>query len=213
MPLFQHDVAILAAANIPTLCGVDEAGRGPLTGPVFAAAVTLPLDEADILHVKLKYITDSKKLTAKRRDSLFEEIKEVAAAWSIAQASVSEIEEMNILRAALLAMRRAVAGLQVTPALALIDGNACPGSGLPERAIVGGDGLSASVAAASVLAKVARDRYMLEIAARWPQYRFERHKGYGTGLHYEMLDRYGPCDAHRESFLRKWRAGRHERGE
>lgn len=180
------------------LCGVDEAGRGPLAGDVYAAAVILP-QEYD-----LEGLNDSKKLTPKKRDLLFDAIRTQAVSYSIAKATVEEIETLNILNAAMLAMRRAVAGLSVTPQLVLVDGNRDPGLELPTRLIVSGDATSASIAAASILAKVARDRSMEELAKQYPQYQFEKHKGYGTALHYAMLDQYGESPVHRHSFLKKY---------
>lgn len=205
--LFDYDEAIRNEPGTIPLCGVDEAGRGPLAGPVYAAAVILP---ADIDPQVLKGLADSKKLTEKKRELLFDVIVKEAQAHCIAEASVAEIEEMNILNAAMLAMRRAVEGLKIAPALVLVDGNALPGTGFAERWVVKGDDTSASIAAASILAKVARDRHMLELAAKYPDYQFEKHKGYGTKLHYEMLAEHGVSPAHRESFLRKWRKS-HER--
>lgn len=182
------------------VCGVDEAGRGPLAGPVCAAAVILPKG-----HI-IEGVNDSKKLTEKRREALFDVIKEEALAYSIATASAKEIDEINILQATFLAMKRAVDGLDIKPDFALIDGNKEPNLDIPMQTVVKGDARSASIAAASILAKVTRDRYMLEIANDYPQYYFEKHKGYGTKLHYEMLDAYGPSDIHRQSFLRTWYA-------
>ena len=199
MTLFEYDREIRSSEGVALLCGVDEAGRGPLAGPVYAAAVILPPD------LEIEGLDDSKKLSEKKRELLFDQIKEKALAWCIADASVQEIESINILGAALLAMNRAVKGLSLTPDLVLVDGNKLPGTGLAMRAVVGGDRVSASIAAASVLAKVARDRQMLSLAEKHPEYCFERHKGYGTKLHYQMLDEHGPCDAHRQSFLRQWR--------
>ena len=184
------------------LCGVDEAGRGPLAGPVFAAAVILPGGFV------IPGLNDSKKLTAKKRDLLYDIITQNALSYSIAQADESEIDRMNILEAAMLAMRRAVAGLSVTPDFALIDGNKLPGLDLPCEAVIGGDGKSAVIAAASILAKVSRDRCLIALDRQYPQYQFAKHKGYGTKLHYEMLGEHGQCPAHRESFLTKWKAGR-----
>ena len=179
------------------VCGVDEAGRGPLAGDVYAAAVILPPG------LELAGVNDSKKLSEKRREALYGVITEQAAAWCVASASVEEIERLNILQASLLAMRRAVEGLGVRADFALVDGNRDPHfEGVPCKTIVGGDGKSASVAAASILAKVTRDRYMEQLAARYPQYGFERHKGYGTKLHYELLRRYGPSPIHRRTFLK-----------
>ena len=198
MSLFAYDQSI-REEGFPLLCGVDEAGRGPLAGPVYAAAVILPPD-AD-----LPLLRDSKKLTPKQRDRLFDQIREVAVAWCIADASVKEIEELNILQAAMLAMRRAVEGLAVAPDLVLVDGNRHPDTGKPERLVVGGDDTSACIAAASILAKVSRDRKMLELDAAYPGYEFAKHKGYPTKLHYQKLTELGSCPAHRESFLKKWR--------
>ena len=194
-------------SGVQTLCGVDEAGAGPLAGPVYAAAVILPRE------LEIPGLNDSKKLTPKRREALFEQITARAEAYSVARAEAAEIDEMDILNARMLAMQRAIDGLGVTPDLCLIDGNRDHGSRCairsPHITIVGGDGKSASIAAASILAKVSRDRYVTEeLDARYPQYQFARHKGYGTRLHYELLDRYGPCPQHRRSFLKKWEAGR-----
>jgi len=185
------------------VCGVDEAGAGPLAGPVYAAAVILPRG------VELPGLNDSKKLTEKKREALFPLIMEKAVACSIARVEAAEIDEMDILNARMLAMQRAIDGLAVKPDLALIDGNRDHGSRYaietPHITIVQGDANSASIAAASILAKVARDRHVSEELDRaYPQYRFAKHKGYGTKLHYEMLDTYGPCPEHRRSFLRKW---------
>jgi ribonuclease HII len=178
-------------------CGVDEAGRGPLAGDVFAAAVVLPADGS------ITGLDDSKKLSEKRREALFEEIQEKAPLWCIARASVDEIEKLNILNAAMLAMCRAVEGLKEKPEYAMVDGNRYPALYVSGEAIVKGDATSASIAAASILAKVARDRYMCEQAAVYPQYAFEKHKGYGTQEHRELLRQYGPCPIHRMSFLKK----------
>jgi ribonuclease HII len=186
----------LAAGAWP-VCGVDEAGRGPLAGPVFAAAVILPPD------LTLPGLDDSKKLTAKRREELYYLIRAEAVACGIDFATVAEIEELNILRAAMLAMKRAVARLDPVPALALIDGNCRPELSVPSLCVVGGDGKCASIAAASILAKVTRDRVMDALAEKYPQYGFEKHKGYGTEIHYAALRTYGPCPEHRPTFLRK----------
>lgn len=179
------------------LCGVDEAGRGPLAGPVCAAAVILPRG------LEIEGLNDSKKLSEKKREALFDLICTEAVSYGIAFASVEEIESMNILNAAMKAMNRAIAKLSPQPSLALIDGNRNSAIELPSRCIVKGDSKCADIAAASVLAKVTRDRYMLQMAEKYPQYGFEKHKGYGTKLHYEALREYGPCDIHRPSFLRK----------
>ena len=178
------------------ICGVDEAGRGPLAGPVCAAAVILP---AGLI---IQGLNDSKKLSEKKREALFPEIQEKALAYGIASASVEEIEERNILRATFLAMNRAIQSLAVIPDLALIDGNRNTEIEMTSRCVIGGDGKCASIAAASVLAKVTRDHLMLELAQRYPEYGFEQHKGYGTKAHYEALRKYGPSPVHRMSFLK-----------
>lgn len=180
------------------ICGVDEAGRGPLAGPVYAAAVVLPKGYV------IEGVNDSKKLTEKKREALFDKIINECEDFCIATASQQEIDDVNILNATFLAMRRAVEGLRIKPDLALIDGNKEPGLDIDEQTIIKGDAKSASIAAASILAKVARDRYMLEMAEKYPQYQFEKHKGYGTKLHYEALDEFGPCEIHRMTFLKKW---------
>ena len=185
----------LHAEGIGLICGVDEAGRGPLAGPVCAAAVILPPE------TELPDLNDSKKLSEKKRAQLFPEIQRIALAWSVAFASVEEIEERNILGATMLAMNRAIAGLSLTPDLALIDGNRNKEIEVPSRCVVHGDARCASIAAASILAKVSRDHLMLELAREYPQYGFEKHKGYGTKAHYAALREYGPCPAHRPSFL------------
>ena len=182
------------------ICGVDEAGRGPLAGPVCAAAVILPE------HLQIPGLNDSKKLTDKKRRELFPVIQEQAIAYGIGLASEQEIDEINILQATFLAMRRALEQLTVRPEIALIDGNRETDFGLPVKTVVKGDSLSANIAAASILAKVTRDNLMLEQAKQYPQYGIEIHKGYGTKLHYQMLDQYGPCPAHRVTFLKKWEA-------
>lgn len=179
------------------ICGVDEAGRGPLAGPVYAAAVILPKG------FELPGLDDSKKLTEKKRESLFDLIRDGAIAYSIASASEREIDEMNILNATYLAMNRAVEGLAVKADFALIDGNRSTGILLPNETVVGGDGIYSCIAAASILAKVSRDRFMLEMAKKYPEYAFEKHKGYGTKLHYERLREHGPSEVHRLSFLKK----------
>lgn len=186
------------------LCGVDEAGRGPLAGDVYAAAVILPVD------CEIEGLNDSKKLTAKRRDALYDEITARAVSWCVATATVEEIERLNILGATFLAMRRAVEGLSPAPQLALVDGNRDPGLPVHTKCVVKGDAVSASVAAASILAKVSRDRYMEQIAREYPQYAFEQHKGYGTKLHYQKLDEFGESPVHRHSFLKKYYAARQE---
>ena len=195
-------------SGVETVCGVDEAGAGPLMGPVYAAAVILPRE------LDIPGLNDSKKLTEKKREALYEIITAQAAAWSVARVEAAEIDKMDILNARMLAMQKALDGLTLRPDLALIDGNRDHGSRyaieIPHRLIVGGDGKSASIAAASILAKVSRDRYVsTELDAKYPQYQFAKHKGYGTRLHYEMLDQYGPCPEHRRTFLKKWEAKRH----
>lgn len=179
------------------ICGVDEAGRGPLAGPVYAAAVILPSD------CVIEGLNDSKKLTEKKREALFDEIKKKALAYGIASADEKEIDEINILNATFLAMKRAIDALSVKPDLALIDGNQKPHTDIEEVTVIKGDAKSMSIAAASVLAKVSRDRFMLEMAEKYPQYEFARHKGYGTKLHYEKIAQYGVCDIHRRTFLKK----------
>ena len=185
-----------AAKGFRSVCGIDEAGRGPLAGPVFAAAVILPPD-ADIPG-----INDSKKLTPRRREALFGLIIDRARAYCVAQASVEEIESHNILGATFMAMRRALAGLGLPADAALVDGCCDPGFAVPTRCIVRGDGQSASIAAASILAKVLRDRYMCELDRAYPQYQFARHKGYPTRAHYEAILKYGVSPVHRASFLK-----------
>lgn len=184
-------------SGVSLICGVDEAGRGPLAGPVCAAAVILPR------NIEIVGLNDSKKLSEKSREKLYDEICEKAISFGIAFASVEEIEEFNILNAAMLAMNRAIAQLEPQPELALIDGNRSSAIEINSRCVIKGDAKCADIAAASILAKVTRDRYMLEMAEKYPEYHFERHKGYGTKLHYEALREYGPCEIHRPSFLRK----------
>ena len=178
------------------VCGVDEAGRGPLAGPVYAAAVILP-PSCDIPG-----LDDSKKLSEKKREILFDIIKEKAISYSIAFATEKEIDEMNILSATFLAMKRAVEGLSIPASYALIDGNRMPPLGIPGETIIKGDALSPSIAAASILAKVSRDRIMKEIDLLYPEYEFAKHKGYGTALHYEMIKKYGISPVHRLTFLK-----------
>ena len=195
--LWEFQKALTADVSGP-VCGVDEAGRGPLAGPVCAGAVILPEG------LELPGLNDSKKLTEKRRELLYDEICAAAVAWSVAFAHVEEIEAYNILGATYLAMDRAIAGLGLRPALALIDGNRCAGiTAAPCRTVVGGDGKCAAIAAASILAKVTRDRYMRRLDAQYPGYGFARHKGYGTAAHYAAIRALGPCPAHRPSFLKK----------
>lgn len=192
---FEHKYAALGYTNI---CGVDEAGRGPLAGPVCAAAVILPTD------IEIPGLNDSKKLSDKKRRELFPIICEMAVAYGIAFADHKEIDELNILQATYLAMERAITNLSVKPDFALIDGNRAKDFGVPVETVVGGDGRSASIAAASILAKVTRDDYMLNIAEEHPGYGFEIHKGYGTKVHYAALAEHGPCSIHRMTFLKKF---------
>ena len=188
------------------LCGVDEAGAGPLAGPVYAAAVILTFGE------DIPGLDDSKKLTENRREVLFPVIQSQALAWSVAFVDAAEIDETDILSARMKAMQLAIDALSPAPGYALIDGNRDKGKHFaivtPHETAVKGDSRSASIAAASIVAKVSRDRVMEELAEKYPQYRFERHKGYGTKLHYEMLEKYGPSPVHRRSFLKKWEAAR-----
>lgn len=193
--LWEYDEAVRNSVGI--FCGVDEAGRGPLAGDVYAAAVILNPDNY------IEGLNDSKKLSEKKREKLYDEIIEKAEDYCIARATIAEIEEINILNAAMLAMKRAVLGLETKPTLVLADGNKTPDVPCEVRAVVKGDGNSASIAAASILAKVTRDRYMLEMAEKYPEYGFEKHKGYGTKLHREKILELGPCPIHRPSFLKK----------
>lgn len=195
MPLFEFDKAV--RNDYAIICGVDEAGRGPLAGDVYAAAVILDNNTC------IEGLNDSKKLSEKKRELLYDEIISKAKAYCVATASVDEIEKYNILQATFMAMRRAVDGLGIVPDMALIDGNREPGLSCQMKTIVKGDSLSASIAAASILAKVSRDRYMAEIAEMYPEYCFEKHKGYGTKLHNELILKYGPSPIHRMSFLKK----------
>ncbi len=180
------------------ICGVDEAGRGPVAGPVCAAAVILPKGKI------IEGVNDSKKLTEKKREALFDVIKQEAVSYSIAYASVQEIEEINILNATMLAMKRAVEGLDVKADYAMIDGDRMPDLSVDSECVVKGDARSMSIACASILAKVTRDRLLYQYAQEYPQYHFEKHKGYGTKLHKEALLEYGPCPYHRPSFLKKF---------
>ena len=179
------------------ICGCDEAGRGPLAGEVAAAACILPAG------IEIKGLNDSKKLSEKKREELFETIKEVALAYAVATSSVEEIENLNILEAALLAMRRAVDQLNITPDFVLVDGNVNRGWSLPSKAVIGGDAKSPNIAAASILAKVTRDRICYELDEKYPMYGFAKHKGYATKEHREAILKYGPCPVHRKLFLRK----------
>lgn len=185
------------AKGYTTICGVDEAGRGPLAGPVCAAAVILPDDTI------IEGVNDSKKLSEKKREALFDVIISSVRSYSIAYATVDEIENMNILNATMLAMKRAVEGLNVKADYAMIDGNRLPNLDIDSEFIIKGDAKSMSIAAASILAKVSRDRLLYEYAKEYPQYHFDKHKGYGTKAHVEALKKYGPCPYHRLSFLGK----------
>ena len=196
MDLWEQEKRIAEEGYMP-LCGVDEAGRGPLAGPVYAAACSLPLG------LEIPGLNDSKKLTEKKREALYDQITDAALSYGVAFATVDEIESLNILGATYLAMNRAIGMLKQKPALCLIDGNRSAGISVPCRCIIKGDALCADIAAASILAKVTRDRCMLELAERYPEYGFEKHKGYGTAAHYEALRQYGPSPVHRPSFLRK----------
>ena len=193
--LFDYDAEL--RKEYPVICGVDEAGRGPLAGDVYAAAVILNND------VLIDYLNDSKKISEKRRELLYDEVIAKADAYCVATASVQEIDELNILQATMVAMRRAVEGLGVTPDLALVDGNRLPQLDCKAQFVIHGDAVSASIAAASILAKVSRDRYMRELDAKYPEYCFSQHKGYGTKLHYEKIAEYGISEVHRKTFLQK----------
>ena len=199
MDLWQYEREA-AEAGFETVCGCDEAGAGPLAGPVYAAAVILPFGE------DIPGLNDSKKLTEKRREALFPQIQERSLCWSVAWVDAEEIDATDILSARMRAMQLAIDGLSVSPDFALVDGNRDHGHSAAittaHRCIVKGDSLSASVAAASVLAKVSRDHFMQEMALRYPEYQFDRHKGYGTKLHYELLRAYGPSPIHRRTFLK-----------
>ena len=193
--LFDYDSEL--RKEYPIICGVDEAGRGPLAGDVYTAAVVL----GD--QVLINYLNDSKKISEKRREMLYDEIILKADAYCIASASVEEIDRLNILNATMLAMKRAVEGLGIKPDIALIDGNRLPELECESRYVIHGDAVSASIAAASILAKVSRDRYMRELDEKYPQYCFSQHKGYGTKLHYEKLEEFGISEVHRKTFLKK----------
>lgn len=189
----------IAAMNqgFKTVCGVDEAGRGPLAGPVYAAAVILPVG------TEIDGLNDSKKLSEKKREELFDIINDIAVSVSVGIATEKEIDEINILQATFLAMTRAINGLEIPADYAIIDGNRAPKSEIATETVVKGDGKVMSVAAASIIAKVSRDRFMLEMAEKYPQYQFQKHKGYGTKLHYEMIEKYGVSPIHRKTFLKK----------
>ncbi|MGN1137518.1 MAG: ribonuclease HII [Oscillospiraceae bacterium] len=195
MTLFEFDSEFRRQNGV--FCGVDEAGRGPLAGDVYAAAVILPEG------IVIEGINDSKKLSEKKREALYDEIIEKAVAYCVATASVAEIDEFNILEATFLAMKRAVEGLGTDVGLALVDGNRTPPLNCDVQTLIKGDGTSASIAAASILAKVERDRYMKKLSEEYPEYQFEKHKGYGTKLHNELILKYGASPVHRKTFLRK----------
>ncbi len=196
MPDYEYE-SKASAMGYGNICGVDEAGRGPLAGPVYAAAVILPQG------LVIEGLNDSKKLSEKKRELLYDKVIENAIAWSVGIATEQEIDEVNILQATYLAMRRAVEGLEVKADYALIDGNRMPPLSIDGETVIKGDALSMSIAAASIIAKVSRDRFMLEIDKEYPEYQFSKHKGYGTALHYEMIEKYGISPVHRRSFLKK----------
>ena len=195
MPTFEYEEKHYSG-GYTAVCGVDEAGRGPLCGPVVAAAVILPLG------LEIEGLNDSKKLTEKKREALFEIIKEKAVAYAIAEASPAEIDEINILNASMLAMRRAVAALPVKADMALIDGNCSRGFDIDTETVVKGDAKSYSIAAASILAKVTRDRQCLELDREYPEYGIAKHKGYPTKDHMDAVRQYGPAPIYRKSFLK-----------
>ncbi len=190
-----------SAKGFKYICGVDEAGRGPLAGPVFAAAVILPVG------VEIEGLNDSKKISEKKREKLFDVIQDKAIAFGIASSDEKEIDEINILNAAMLAMKRAVSKLEKVPDMILVDGNKVFETDISIESIVKGDSLSANIAAASILAKVSRDRFMLDMAEKFPEYQFEKHKGYPTKLHYEMVEAHGLSDIHRRSFFKRYKGG------
>ena len=199
--LYVWDEQVRCQNQVELLAGVDEAGAGPLAGRVYAGAVILPRG------IELPYLNDSKKVSPRRREVLFQLIREQAVSWSVAWAEPEEIDQMDILNCRMLAMQRAIDGLKPSPQLVLVDGNrdhgSCCAITTPHQTVVQGDAHSANIAAASILAKVSRDRHMEELAQVYPQYAFDKHKGYPTKLHYELLRRYGPCPIHRRSFLKK----------
>lgn len=202
MPDYSYEEAA-ENSGFKSICGVDEAGRGPLAGPVCAAAVILPEG------LEIEGLNDSKKLSEKKREQLFDIITEKAIAYSVAFGTLEEIEEKNILQATFLAMNRAIEGLEVKADFALIDGNKIPeGIKIPAAAIVKGDAKSMSIAAASILAKVSRDRLLMEYDKKYPEYQFAKHKGYGTKLHTDLIKEYGPCEIHRLSFLKNILGGK-----
>lgn len=196
MPDYEYE-AKASSLGYVNICGVDEAGRGPLAGPVYAAAVILPQG------IVIEGLNDSKKLSEKKRELLYDKVIESAVAWSVGVATEQEIDEVNILQATYLAMKRAVEGLSVKADFALIDGNRMPPLDIAGETVIKGDSLSMSIAAASIIAKVTRDRFMLELDEKYPEYLFAKHKGYGTALHYEMIEKHGISPVHRRSFLKK----------
>lgn len=196
MPDYEYE-AKASSLGYVNICGVDEAGRGPLAGPVYAAAVILPQG------LVIEGLNDSKKLSEKKRELLYDKVVESAVAWSVGVATEQEIDEVNILQATYLAMKRAVEGLSVKADFALIDGNRMPPLDIAGETVIKGDSLSMSIAAASIIAKVTRDRFMLELDEKYPEYLFAKHKGYGTALHYEMIEKHGISPVHRRSFLKK----------
>ena len=196
MPDYEYE-AKASSLGYANICGVDEAGRGPLAGPVYAAAVILPQG------LVVEGLNDSKKLSEKKRELLYDKVIESAVAWSVGIATEQEIDEVNILQATYLAMRRAVEGLALKADYALIDGNRMPPLDVDGETVIKGDSLSMSIAAASIIAKVTRDRFMLELDKEYPEYLFAKHKGYGTALHYEMIEKHGISPVHRRSFLKK----------
>ena len=201
MDLWALEEQLYRERDISAIAGADEAGAGPLAGRVYAAAVILPRG------LELPYLNDSKQVTEKRREVLFDQICAAVSAWAVAWAEPEEIDELDILNCRMLAMQRAIDGLSTAPELVLIDGNRDHGSRCaitsPHELVVKGDSRSANIAAASILAKVSRDRYMTDMAEMYPEYEFQKHKGYPTKLHYECLRQYGPCPIHRRSFLKK----------
>ena len=196
MPDYEYE-AKASSLGYVNICGVDEAGRGPLAGPVYAAAVILPQG------LVIEGLNDSKKLSEKKRELLYDKVIESAVVWSVGIATEQEIDEVNILQATYLAMRRAVEGLALKADYALIDGNRMPPLDVDGETVIKGDSLSMSIAAASIIAKVTRDRFMLELDKEYPEYLFAKHKGYGTALHYEMIEKHGISPVHRRSFLKK----------
>lgn len=197
MSLYEFEYDAAERLGFTRICGVDEAGRGPLAGPVFAAAVILPLD------FEIEGINDSKKLSEKKREMLFDEIVKYAVAYDIESGDNALIDSVNILNATMITMKKAVEGLSEVPDIVYVDGNRLPDWSYNSEYVIKGDARSASIAAASILAKVSRDRYMYEMAEKYPEYGFEKHKGYPTKLHYERIREFGPSEIHRMTFLKK----------